>query len=267
MTPRIAADLASLAPGDLAEELAEWANQMRDALKDGQTVDVLEALNQLQEAARKARGPQLDLLEVACALLKLVTRVDLGEAELAAHRLLTEHGSAGEAFLDRVSARQVSRAEMKQLPTSLREHVGRLVALGVLREADGFVDTAPTYRTFLADLREPSPLREWREVTEARNEVFNRQMDNRTAAQYMASRFGIRDEDAARHIRRHPPIEWLSTIPNTSRYQRPPILGPGQHGTPKPSDEAAAADTTPAYLQNADASELLEGDLDSTQLQ
>jgi len=57
----------------LADELVELANRVRDALRDGQTVDVLETLDHLQQASRQATGAQLALLEVASALLKAMT--------------------------------------------------------------------------------------------------------------------------------------------------------------------------------------------------
>lgn len=258
MTLRITRDLAALSSGDLSEELTSLANQIRDALADGQTVDVLELLDQLQTSSRKARGPQLDLLEVACALLKAVTRTNLGRPELAAHQLLSAHGDAGEAFFERVLAHPVPPAEVARLPSLVREHVGRLVDLGVLRQAGGHLDVAPQYRPFMDDLLEPLPLRHWREVTDARSEIFSQHMNEGKAASHLAGLFGIREGDAIRHLRRHPP-EWICTVP-ASRYQRPPILRP-QAQAPNPAPREETVEDPPNRANDLDLSPFVQGDV------
>jgi len=220
-------ELASLDSERLAETLVTLANEVRDDLREGRHVRALSLLEELQQAARRSAGPQLALLEVAIAVLKAVTRTDLGRPELVIHEMLAEESDDVDAFLTKACEGVARASEVSRLPRPIVERIARLRDLGVIRELQGVFDVALKYRALVSELIEPLPFRLWREVTDVRNEIMAQHLPEHQAASLLAGQFGLGQQQAVRHLRRHPPLEWLSTKPMGQRYQRPPIVANG----------------------------------------
>lgn len=195
-------DLHQLDVDDLAEKLVEFAQLARKLVDRGQVLEVADLLSSVRAAADGSIGPKLALLEVAEAFLRTLSRSDLGKTEVALRRFAVSQPDGGASILGPLaSGSSIEANAVKALGRIGQE----LIDVGALRVLDGGrCDLRPSLRALARDLVEPAAFRMWRRVNEARGMVGLGRMKGEQAAAYIASEFGVTQQQAEQHLKHSP---------------------------------------------------------------
>jgi hypothetical protein len=217
-------DLENVAPEELAERLVEIAQQARKLADREATVELADLLADVRAAADSAGGPALALLEVAEAFLRTLSRSNLGKAEIALHRFVASKPDVALPLLGRlVDGESIGADTVGELGEIARP----LVEVGALCELDGGrrFNLRPSLRNLARELVEPAPFRMWRRVEAARSTAgLNRLAPDATAA-YLASQFGVTQQEAEQHLRLSPlaPASSAQSVASAMRRREWPL--------------------------------------------
>lgn len=196
-------DLVGLELGALAERLVAIAQEARTLVDRERTVELADILERVRTAANRAEGPALDLLEVAEAFLRTLSRSNLGKAEIALRRFAASQSDGAVVFLSPLVDGASVRAAVVH---ALGDAAQPLVEVGALRvlENGRRYDLRPSLRNAARDLVEPAPFRIWRRLDAARGAAALGRMSPGDAAAYLSSQFGVTQQQAEQHLRRAP---------------------------------------------------------------
>lgn len=197
---------------ELADALIAIAQEARRRATEGDVIRLHEMLEQVRSAAEEAEGERMLLLSVGEAFLKALSRSDLGKSEIALRRFFLRHADEAEKLMSAIIDRgQISRKELETVPMATE-----LLDLGVLRLLQtGAIDIRPSMRPLARELLSPAPLRWWERVQNARAQSGFSGLSDEHARAFLAQQLGLNEQDAARHLRKHP-------IATTARRASPP---------------------------------------------